>query len=763
MLGLVSITLLSVYVSNRSISESISASSLDALVHPRAVGDVMGGGPRKHLSLAAATSLRVLHDHQYLSREALVNVMVAGAPPVEQGGDGAGGPEAPWGVVASNEAKAASEERVALEAEGEDALVELGPASGPPLLFVETGRTLDISGLGIMRALDSVCAAVAAAGGDLRIRLFTRAPLAFGRFYAFSQEYPASWLDRWQRGGWDAAVSVMSYSAVSIEDAAEQRALEHRGISVASKYRKRHATYIDNEMRTLLNRTETPRGVLGASDFFKFDGGVLPNPISRLLTVVAEAQLILELGGGVTDGALRVRDGSLLLADAKSPGVYVSQPDRPVSRGVLAWYPPQHPVPQCVVDIFAGWGDTLLAINVTAAVLEEATAKSQEEPGADPARDAAVQCQHDQHRCLEALLLACHATTGTPNLLDDLLSDPTQSFTETLPLRVLSDWPASAHEADEDGFAPVPGWQHPTRWHEPGTRLPCQPLSGHYTKCAPSFLLLGAEKAGTTYFLTALTSHPQIVRPLTGSLFKEVGLYHRFFIEGKFKEESARWAVAPYIDRERDSLMWGDGFVYYLDDRVAPEHALADNPNLRCMVMLREPAARALSGYRFSHKDYTRRNLTFPLVSRVRMTNLKECLVAKTNDLGINTYHACRMRPSNMYDGHHIVSLGLYAFQLAFWLKSVPRDRLDVYFFDDLIDDPDRVLRRAEVFLGLDTNDANATAAARQNSARPKGLEAAPNDDPEVQAAMDELRAFYAPFNDLLRNELNIELPASWS
>jgi len=759
MVGLISMTILSVYLSSKSISSSLEAAERLGSVQRLAAGPVGSShaGEQAGLSFASAFSLGFAVDTGLMSRESLVAAMVHGTGAL----DGvAAGPVAPWDLVVANEASASAAERQALLAEGEMALTEVGSAAGDPLLFLETGLSRDDTGLGIIRSVDAVLAAIRAAGGDVRLRLFIRAPLPFGKFYSFAQEYPASWLDRWQRGGWDASVSVMAPGGVFVENAAEQRTLERRGASVPSRYRKRHAAYVEGIVRTVLNRTDAaPTAVLGAADYFRLDNVVVPNPIPRLLTVVAEAQLIAELGGGVTDGALRVVDGSLLCSEGtKAHGVHVAERGRRVSRGVLAWYPPGHAVPRCVVDLFQEYGESLLSVNVSEVPAGEA------EGEANVTVAALRVCGREHDRCLEELLAACHVTTGEPNRLDEVLSEPGQGYTEPVPRKALQGWPEDADEAAEAGYASVDEWQHPVRWRRPATRVPCHAYPSHYAKCAPSFLLLGAEKAGTTYFLTALSSHPQVVRPLVGSLFKEVGLYHRFFVEGRYKEEAARWAVTPYIDGERDSLMWGDGFVYYLDDRVAAERAVADNPEMRYMVLLREPATRALSGYRFSHRDYTRRNVSFPEVVRARMNAFAECLeAAAVDEEGIARYHECRNRQPPVYDGHQVVSLGLYAFQLAYWLHRVPRERVDIYFFDELVEDPDAVLRRAEVFLGLDTNDGNATAAARQNSAKPMGMQAAPSDDEEVQKAVEELRDFYAPYNELLRKELGIALPESWS
>src|SRR5215208_8528317 len=101
----------------------------------------------------------------------------------------------------------------------------------------------------------------------------------------------------------------------------------------------------------------------------------------------------------------------------------------------------------------------------------------------------------------------------------------------------------------------------------------------------PDFLILGAQKAGTTALYAYLRWHPQI----TGPSFKEVSFFDRHYARGE------RWYRA-HLPMRRSSIV-GEASPSYLFHPLAPERVAQMLPNARLVALLRNPVDRAFSHY----------------------------------------------------------------------------------------------------------------------------------------------------------------------
>src|SRR4051794_22945776 len=101
----------------------------------------------------------------------------------------------------------------------------------------------------------------------------------------------------------------------------------------------------------------------------------------------------------------------------------------------------------------------------------------------------------------------------------------------------------------------------------------------------PDFLILGAQKAGTTALYAYLRWHPEI----TGPSFKEVSFFDRHYANGE------RWYRA-HMPARRRSLV-GEASPSYLFHPLAPERVAGLLPEARLIALLRNPVARPSSNY----------------------------------------------------------------------------------------------------------------------------------------------------------------------
>jgi len=199
----------------------------------------------------------------------------------------------------------------------------------------------------------------------------------------------------------------------------------------------------------------------------------------------------------------------------------------------------------------------------------------------------------------------------------------------------------------------------------------------------PSFLILGAQKAGTTALYAYLRWHPQV----TGPSFKEVSFFDRHYARGE------RWYRAHFPALRRAAV--GEASPSYLLHPLAPERVAGLLPNARLIALLRNPVERAFSHYQYE-VSLGREPLSFEDALAAEEERLRGEVERMLRD---PTYF------SYAWWNYTYLARGRYAEQLERWYAVVPRERLLALFTEELAQDPGGTYRRVLEFLGLDAHD----------------------------------------------------------
>jgi hypothetical protein len=197
----------------------------------------------------------------------------------------------------------------------------------------------------------------------------------------------------------------------------------------------------------------------------------------------------------------------------------------------------------------------------------------------------------------------------------------------------------------------------------------------------PDFLVLGAQKAGTTALYEYLRRHPQI----TGPSWKEVSFFDRHWARG----ESWYRGNFPNRARTRRKLV-GEASPSYVFHPLAPQRVHELVPDARLIVLVRNPVDRALSQY--NHEVALGRE---PLPFEEALDAEEERLRGEEERMEADPRYFSREWWSHTYKAR-----GRYAEQLERWLAVFPREQLLVLPSDDLGSDPAKAHAQVLEFLG---------------------------------------------------------------
>ena len=203
----------------------------------------------------------------------------------------------------------------------------------------------------------------------------------------------------------------------------------------------------------------------------------------------------------------------------------------------------------------------------------------------------------------------------------------------------------------------------------------------------PNFLIVGANKAGTTSLYRYLGQHPDVfVSPVKEpSYFTKVGTEppaedELGAIERRTQETVTRTldAYLALFEGARDEQARGEASTAYLSNPLAPARIHDAIPDVRLIAVLRNPIDQR--------------------VLRVRDARAVGC-----RDPILRRHGRDRARwrsPSELRT--HYVATGRYGEQLGRYLARFDRDQLRVYLYEDFGADPHGVLREVCGFLGVD-------------------------------------------------------------
>jgi Sulfotransferase domain len=219
----------------------------------------------------------------------------------------------------------------------------------------------------------------------------------------------------------------------------------------------------------------------------------------------------------------------------------------------------------------------------------------------------------------------------------------------------------------------------------PETTVSGRVMPGAQSGALPDFLIIGAQKAGTTYLYHLLTQHPSV----ESATAKEVHYFDVHFSKG------VDWYRSHFprpVWREGRKIMTGEASPYYLFHPHAARRAADAVPQAKLIVLLRNPVDRAYSDYQHKYRE-----------GREPLKSFQEAIEAEGHRLSGEREKmlAHEDYASPNYRKFSYVSRGVYVDQLEEWRKYFDEDQFLVLKSEDFFGHPKNTLASVHEFLGL--------------------------------------------------------------
>ena len=255
----------------------------------------------------------------------------------------------------------------------------------------------------------------------------------------------------------------------------------------------------------------------------------------------------------------------------------------------------------------------------------------------------------------------------------------------------------------------------------------------------PGFLIIGGQRCGTTSMYRTLAQHPSVLKAV---LHKGVHYFDTDYAKGMawYLGHFPLRRTAAAVQRRTGTMpLTFESSPYYMFHPLAAERIAADLPDVKVIILLRDPVERAYSAHAhelargFEDQDFE----TALSLEESRLAGEAERLVADP------AYY------SHSHQHHGYLQRGRYIEHLERLEKVFGRDRMHVVDSQRFFTEPEPVYDDVLTFLGL-PNSGYPTF--ERHNARPRSPM-----DPALRARLEE---HFAPYDERLVAWLGH--PVSW-
>ena len=205
----------------------------------------------------------------------------------------------------------------------------------------------------------------------------------------------------------------------------------------------------------------------------------------------------------------------------------------------------------------------------------------------------------------------------------------------------------------------------------------------------PDFIIIGAQKSGTTSLHYYLKQHPNLV----GSSPKEI----HYFDKWKWQGKNDNWYEMHFKSLNFAKEIYFETTPCYAYHHFVPKLLFDYKPTLKIIFVLREPIDRAFSAWKMSKEWCEVGKLKGRMLGESNtILSFRDCL-----DLEIESIEKNIIVETNIDEEPTFIRRGLYATQIERYLKYFRQGQMLILGFSDLIEKPFMTLNRICEFLNV--------------------------------------------------------------
>lgn len=203
-------------------------------------------------------------------------------------------------------------------------------------------------------------------------------------------------------------------------------------------------------------------------------------------------------------------------------------------------------------------------------------------------------------------------------------------------------------------------------------------FSAHKRK-KPDFLIIGVHKGGSTSMFEYISQHPEVEMARR----KELNFYTKYFYLGMRYYQSL-------FPKKSVGKITGEATPYYFFHPLVPERVKKTLPNVKIILLLRDPVLRA-------HSHYNMIKAIEPASTFDEAIRLEQSRIENETKKILNNpkYYSIDHQTFSYF------SRGLYAEQLDNWTKHFSLENMLVLKSEDFFSDTKKELKKVYAYLGL--------------------------------------------------------------
>lgn len=196
---------------------------------------------------------------------------------------------------------------------------------------------------------------------------------------------------------------------------------------------------------------------------------------------------------------------------------------------------------------------------------------------------------------------------------------------------------------------------------------------------SPDYIILGAEKSGTSSLYCYLNRHPAILSPIE----KEIDFFDLEY------EQGVDWYLSHFPSMpQADGWRLGETSANYLYSEAAPKRILKHFPKVKLIVLLRNPIERTVSRFNMMVRNGTEKR-SFEVAIQQEIQAIKKA--TRGDDIHWKALNVNR----------HLGN-SLYYYHLKRWLNHFPREQFLILPSQTMFEQPEATLKQLYHHLGLE-------------------------------------------------------------